>query len=180
MCGCSSNFDGVNDIEDVKSTVFLDFDGEFDDNDDDDFDDFFRSKTKKDCISRMKSAGKSNKDARKLCRLEKRGDDVATDPNAPKDKKGCMTFYKDKGMSRKSARNKCKVSNSDPVYGESKDAEEEVDETVTADEKGNPKSVAPANELSTGLSRNAKIGLAVGGVLLLGIGGFFIYRKMRK
>jgi hypothetical protein len=58
-CGCNSNFDGHNDLEELENSRYLDFDGE--DSIDEDFDDFFGAKAKE-----RRATRKSN-------RLEKRG-----------------------------------------------------------------------------------------------------------
>lgn len=146
----------------------LNFGGDVETMSDDDFDYIFRSKAKKDCISRQKELGKSGSEARKICRIEKRGDDVASDVNAPTDKKGCMQFYMDQGVSKRTARNKCKLATkfgtqTGGVTGGVSGTEMGYEETeITAD--GMPKQAGVLGNL-----KGNKALLIVGGVLAVGI-----------
>lgn len=76
MCGCSANFDGHEDIEELEERKFLDFDGDDGEMEDEEFSNFrisFRSKEKRDYIDDVKSSGGSGKDARTSWRTTKKG-----------------------------------------------------------------------------------------------------------
>ena len=169
------NFDGW----DGEGNSMLDFSGDVEDislESDEEFDYIFRSKAKKDCISRQKALGKSNSDARKICRLEKRGDDAGTSADAPSDKKSCKQFYMDKGMSKRSASIKCKISTAGQVVSDLGDAigggsgEEEL-----TTENGMPTN---QEQKLAGLGGKKALMIA-GGVLVLGLIGFLALRPRR-
>lgn len=147
----------------------------FNDENDDDFDYIFRSRAKKDCISREKEKGASGGQARKTCRLEKRGDNVDSDVNAPTDKKACTQFYMDRGMSKRSAIVKCKLSTKFGVTSGNamETAMIEDGEVMELDESGNP----TVQKAGIGGALGGKKGLLiVGGVLVVGMIGFLALR----
>lgn len=200
MCGCNSNFDGgLTDA--IEEGQFVDFEGNVDEieekgavvgfdgasvedmslESDEDFQYLFRSKTKKDCISQAKANGMSGSQARKYCRLVKRGDDVSGDGNcAGLTGKACKDCWKAQGMSSRSAGIKCRLikkGGSSPQSGSSMPTSgDDFDESYEGE--GNVPSQQPQEKLAGMLGGNTA--LIVGGILVAGIFGVLIVRGLRK
>jgi len=164
------NFDGW----DGESNSMLDFSGDVEDinlENDEQFDYIFRSKSTRDCIKSKQAQGKSKSDAVKLCKLERRGDDVPTSADAPTKKRDCRKFYMDKGMSRRSANAKCGISEAEDILTDLGDAVGGGEDMTT--QNGMPTS---QGQKLAGLG--SKKGLLIaGGILALGLVGFLAFRR---
>lgn len=153
------NFDGW----DGEESQMLDFNGDIDDsNFDEDFDNLFGKKAK------------ARRQERKLKRLEKRGDDVGSSADAPTEKKDCVQFYQDKGMSKRSAILKCKASKLGDKIG---NTIADVGDAVVGGEELTTENGMPTDQGQKLAGLGGKKGLLIaGGVLALGLIGFFALR----
>lgn len=181
MCGCSSNFDGFNDLEELEVSPYLDFDGE-DISIDEDFDDFFKKGALKGAIAKRK---------------EKRGDTLLDKAKATTDYDSCLG-KKPLIASKSNWQNACSTAHPNSVSAGSnpavKDTPKGVEEAVKPSVLGDLTNVlkdkalgnAGASESVEPIVEPKKAGilekkglLIAGGVILLGL-GIFAIRKFRR
>lgn len=134
----------------------------------------FKSREIKDCIAENQDLGLSKRDSEKKCRLEKRGDDVGADGEAPTEKGACVKHFMAKGMSRRSASLRCGIKDVATTLGGIGDAISGEDPTTEA---GMP--TTPTNSVGSFISSNKGL-VIIGGILGLSLVSFLVIKAVKK